>query len=76
MGVLCLSLFCFALLCVHSSFAIILKMKKKLVALLLLTNRYIFTINVYCGSSSRCRGLGVVSDCGISDHTHLLFNNL
>ena len=29
-----LGLFCFALLCVHSSFAIILKRKRKLVALL------------------------------------------
>ena len=34
-GVLCLTLFCYALLCVHSSFAIILKRKRKLVALLL-----------------------------------------
>ena len=30
-------LFCYALLCVHSSFVIILKRKKKLVALLLLS---------------------------------------
>ena len=30
-GVLCLSLFCYALLCVHSSFAIILKGKRKLI---------------------------------------------
>ena len=43
-GVLCLSLFCYALLCVHSSFALILKWKIKLFALLLL-------------SSSQCRGL-------------------
>ena len=46
MGVLCLSLFCYALLCVHSSFAIILKRKRKLVALLLLSNRCIVTIYV------------------------------
>ena len=46
MGVLCLSLFCYALLCVHSSFSIILKRKRKLVALLLLSYRYIVTINV------------------------------
>ena len=45
-GVLCLSLFCYALLCVHSSFAIILKKKKKLVVLLLLSYRCIVTINV------------------------------
>ena len=34
-GVLYLSLFCYALLCVHSSFAIILKRKRRLVSLLL-----------------------------------------
>ena len=34
-GVLCLSLFYVALLCVHSSFAIISKRKRKLVGLLL-----------------------------------------
>ena len=43
---MCLSLFCYALLCVHSSFAIILKRKRKLVALLLLSYRCIVTINV------------------------------
>ena len=37
-GVLCLSLFCCALLCVLSSFAIILKRKRDLVALLLLSS--------------------------------------
>ena len=46
MGVPCLPLFCYALLCVHSSFAIILKRKRKLVALLLLFYRCIVTINV------------------------------
>ena len=45
-GVLCLHLFCYALLCVDSSFAIILKRKRKLVALLSLSNRCIVTINV------------------------------
>ena len=45
-GVLRLSLFCYALLCVHSSFAIILKRRRKLVALLLLSYRCIVTINV------------------------------
>ena len=43
---MCLSLFCYALLCVHSSFAIILKRKRKLGALLLLFYRCIVTINV------------------------------
>ena len=43
---LCLFLFRYALLCVHSSFAIILKRKRKLVALLLLSYRCIVYINV------------------------------
>ena len=43
-GVLCLSLFCYASLCVHSS-AIILKRKRKLVALLLLSYNCIVTVN-------------------------------
>ena len=44
-----MSLFCYALLCVHSiyySFAIILKRTRKLAALLLLSTRCIATINV------------------------------
>ena len=45
-GVLCLYLLCYALLCVHSSFAIILKRNRKLVALLLLSYRCVVTINV------------------------------
>ena len=44
--VLCLPLFCYALHCVHSSFGIILKRKRKLVALLLLSYRCIVTIDV------------------------------
>ena len=43
---LCWSLFCYALLCVHSSFTIILKRKNKLVALLLMSYSCIVTINV------------------------------
>ena len=45
-GVLWLFLFRYALLCVHSSFATILKRKRKVVALLLLYYRCIVTINV------------------------------
>ena len=45
-GVLCLSLICYALLYIHSSFAIILKRKRKLVALLLLPYRCPATVNV------------------------------
>ena len=44
-SVLCLSLFCYSFIYVHSSFAI-LKRKRKLVALLLLFYRYVVTINV------------------------------
>ena len=40
-----MSLFCCALVCVNSSFSIILKRKRKLVALLLLSYRCIVTIN-------------------------------
>ena len=45
-GVLCLSWFCYELLCVYSSFATILEKKRKLVALLLLSYRCIVTSNV------------------------------
>ena len=44
-GVLCLSVFCYTLLCVHSSFAIILKRKRKLVALLLFSYEWLVTVN-------------------------------
>ena len=44
--VLCKSLFCYELLCVHSSFAIILKRKRGLVDLILLSYRCLFTVNV------------------------------
>ena len=43
-GVLSFPLSCYALLCVHSSFEIILKRKRKLVVLLLLSYRCIVTI--------------------------------
>ena len=45
-GVLCLSLFCCALLCVLSRFEIILKNKRKLVAVLLLSYGCLVTVNV------------------------------
>ena len=45
-GVLYLSLFCCALLCVISSFAIILKRKRELIALLLLSYGCLATVNV------------------------------
>ena len=45
-GALCLSLFYCALLCVHSSFAPILKRKRELVAVLLLSYGFLVTVNV------------------------------
>ena len=42
------SLFCYALLSVHSSFSTILKRKKKRIALLLLSYRCIVTITILC----------------------------
>ena len=45
-GVLCLSLFRYTLLCVVSSFAIILKRKRELAALLLLSNGCLVTVYV------------------------------
>ena len=74
MGVLCLSLFCYALLCVYFSFAIILKMKRKLVALLFLSYRCIVTINVLWLflMMQRVGLLYVIVVC--PDNTHLLFD--
>ena len=74
--VLCLSLFCYALLCVHSSFSIILKRKKKLVALLLLSNRCIITISVlWLFLKVPWVGLQYVIVV-FPDHTHLLFDRV
>ena len=74
MGVLCLSLFCYALLSVHSSFAIILKSKRKLVAFLLLSYRCIVTLNVlWLFLAVPWVGLQCVI-VEFPDHTHLLFN--
>ena len=68
-----MSLICFALLCVYSSFAIILKRKRKLVALLLLSYRCIVTINVlWFFLSALWVGLRYMLVV-FSDHTHLLF---
>ena len=69
-GVLCL--FCYALLCVHSSFAFILKRKRKLVALLLLSCRTIVTVNVlWVFLRAPWVGLQCVIVL-VPDHTHLL----
>ena len=71
-GVLCLSLFCYALLCVHSSFAIILKRKRKLIALLLLSYRCIVTRNgLWLFLTVPWVGLQYMIVV-FPDHTHLL----
>ena len=76
MGVLCLSLFCYALLCVHSSFAIILKWKRKLVALLLLSCKCIVALHVlWFFLTVPWVGLKRVTVV-FPDHTHLLFASL
>ena len=67
---MCLPLFCYALVCVHSSFAIILKSKRKLVVLLLLSYRCIATINVlWLFFALRWVGLQCVIVV-FPDHTH------
>ena len=74
MVILCLSLFWYALLCVFSSFAIILKRKRELVALLLLSYGCLPTVNVMwlfltvLWVSLQC--MSVV----FPDHTHLPFD--
>ena len=79
-GILCLFSFCCALLCVHSSFAIILKRKRKLVALILLSYRCIDTIVValpHCAVWLLLTVPWVDLQCVIvvfPDHTHLLFD--
>ena len=72
MGGLCLSLFCYTLLCVHFSLAIILKRTRKLVALLVLSYRCNVTINVlWLFLTVPWFGLQCVIVI-FPDHTHLL----
>ena len=73
-GVLCLSLVWYALLSVLSSFAIILKRKRELVALLLLSFGCLVTVNVTrLFFAVPWVGLQFVSVV-LSDHTHLLLD--
>ena len=68
-----MSLLCYAFLCVHSSFAIILNKKRKLVALILLSNRCNVTINYLWLFVTVPRvGLQYVIVV-FPDHTHVLF---
>ena len=74
MGLLCLSLFCYALIYVHSSLAIILKRKRNRVALLLLSYRCIVTINIlWLFLTVPWAGLQCVIVV-FPDHTCILFN--
>ena len=74
MGVLCLSLFWYALLCVLSSFAIILKRKRELVALLLLSYGWFAIVNVlWLFLTMPSVGMQCVIVV-FPDHTHLLFH--
>ena len=75
MGALCLSLFCYVLLCVRFSFANIWKRKIKLVTLLLLSYRCIVTVNVLWLFLTV---LWVCLQCVIvvfPDHTHLFLSS-
>ena len=71
-GVMCLSLFCYALLCVHSSFAIILNKNRNLVVFAIIVLRYIVTVNVlWLFLTVPWVGLKWVF-LVFPDHTHLL----
>ena len=73
--VMYLSLFCYALLCVHSLFSITLKRKRKLVTLLLLSYRCNVTVNVlWLFLAVPWVGLQCVIVV-FPDHTHLRFGN-
>ena len=73
LGAMCLSLFSYALLRVHINFAIILKRRRKLVALLLLSYRCIVTISVlWLFLTVPWVGLQCVIVV-FPDQTHLLF---
>ena len=71
-GVLCFSFMCHALLCVLSSFSIILKRKRELVDLLLLSYGCLVTVNVlWLFLSVPWVGLQCVIVV-FPDHTHFL----
>ena len=65
-GVLCLSLFWQALLFVLSSFAIILKRKRELVALLLLSFGCLVNCKCYVALPHGAVGWSAVCDCDMS----------
>ena len=69
-----MSSFRYALLCVHSTFAIILKRKRKLVALIIFSYRCIITLNVLfvCFAALRPKSAAMVM-AGRSVHLTTLF---
>ena len=75
-GVLCLSLFCYALLCVHSSFAIISKGKRKLVALLLFSYRCIvdFSLTVKAATLIFIPGCGSAIPSALEGKSGFIYN--
>ena len=75
-GVLCLSLFSYALRCVHSCFAIILNRIRYLAALLLLSYRCIVTINVLWLFLAVPRFGLLCVIVVFPDHTRLLFGSM
>ena len=65
-GVLCLSLFCYALLCVHFSFVIYFKRKRKLVALLFFFKQMYYYYTCSVAFSHGAVSWSAACDCGIS----------
>ena len=66
MGVLCLSAFCYALLCVHSSFAISLKWKKKTCCFAIIVLQMFCYFECPMALPHGAMGWSAVCDCGIS----------
>ena len=73
MGALCLSWFCYALLCVHYSFAIILKRKRKLVAFAIIVLQMHCYYKCSVALPHGAVGWSAVCDCGISRSYSLSF---
>ena len=73
MGVLCLSLFCYALLCVHSSFAIIMKEEKKAGFFASIVLQMYCYYNYSVALPHGAVGWSAVCDCGNSRSYSLIF---
>ena len=65
-GVLCLYLFCYAFLCVHSSFANILKRKGKAGCFAIIVLHIYYYYKCYVALPHGAVELSSVCDCGIS----------